>query len=704
MIQNNMSSIFAGKVLGVDKPDPDQEYEEQRQRAMAEDELLRATQPINFNDKIMGGQQAARFLDGKLPELGGTYGYTQRVNMLTGKGANKMEEELNMENKLNSLFGSSGDATNKVNAMLGGTSGSAGDKINSILSGKKSPKTKKINVDSYLTMPKSNKTSDVVSRVLNSSSKQSVRELTKKADALFKTPTTKKIKFDDMMGFGKRAFSGLSAQNNIATSFGLAVTKTANSARKGKNIALDKINSAFSPLKPLPGANIRNGQIFNMFGNPERDARKRMKQQKGLSMFGDFDGDRVVNMFDCNPLDSKKQGRIHDFLTKVKSKVTGTVAGNKIVDIPSDNIQRNSGLDDWNPGVPKTTTYNNIGNTSNDNSNFVYVDEQPEKIIPMVPDTAEAQFKMGNFSDDGTKHFTQNNQYNYNVADLDKDGDVDAEDKRLFENFGIDSQIKFAKRGINKSRNSKEQANYASLLSELNKTTRVMSRVEFDKEKWKYDIAEKEKNKNRTMFEDKIKAASGMMETLIGRTNKVDFRDKIGIVGGNFENNAAALIGSTRGNFQNMAILSGGMTQSPPFQNKVGDIVGNQTQNKSFAQKINETISNKSPEEVMKADVEQQKQIQAAPIIPQVQQFQQQQFQQQQFQQPIRQQQIYPWQPTYARQSTYAQPQQHGYGEPNWSNLTPQEVARYDPQYAKYIAETAGDNKYRRGPYRKRQY
>ena len=144
MINNNASNIFRGNAMGLENPTLEemqrQAYiQEQQQMAMEQDGFLRAIQPINFNDKIMGGANAERFMHGKLPEIGGSYAYTQKVNMLTGKGVNKMEEEMDAGNRIANMVASSDSAVDKINSMLGnGSSGSAVDKINNMLLGNKS--------------------------------------------------------------------------------------------------------------------------------------------------------------------------------------------------------------------------------------------------------------------------------------------------------------------------------------------------------------------------------------------------------------------------------------------------------------------------------------------------------------------------------------------------------------------------------------
>lgn len=47
---------------------------------------------------------------------------------------------------------------------------------------------------------------------------------------------------------------------------------------------------------------------------------KRIQQQKGLSLFGDYDKDKVKNVFDCDPYDRMKQGFLHKTMNLVKGK------------------------------------------------------------------------------------------------------------------------------------------------------------------------------------------------------------------------------------------------------------------------------------------------------------------------------------------------------------------------------------------------
>ena len=55
-------------------------------------------------------------------------------------------------------------------------------------------------------------------------------------------------------------------------------------------------------------------------GNPEKLAFGRLEQQKGLSLFGDKDKDKVYNVFDCSPLDRMNQGFFDKVVNMWKGK------------------------------------------------------------------------------------------------------------------------------------------------------------------------------------------------------------------------------------------------------------------------------------------------------------------------------------------------------------------------------------------------
>lgn len=54
--------------------------------------------------------------------------------------------------------------------------------------------------------------------------------------------------------------------------------------------------------------------------SPKNVGWKRMRQQKGLNMFGDYDKDGVANIFDCQPRDRNKQATYHKVLNFLGGK------------------------------------------------------------------------------------------------------------------------------------------------------------------------------------------------------------------------------------------------------------------------------------------------------------------------------------------------------------------------------------------------
>jgi len=59
------------------------------------------------------------------------------------------------------------------------------------------------------------------------------------------------------------------------------------------------------------GMNMKGPIEDKVFGNIEKQSWRRMKKQKGLSLFGDADKDGVFNVFDCAPMNKFLQANIH---------------------------------------------------------------------------------------------------------------------------------------------------------------------------------------------------------------------------------------------------------------------------------------------------------------------------------------------------------------------------------------------------------
>jgi hypothetical protein len=146
-------------------------------------------------------------------------------------------------------------------------------------------------------------------------------------DSFFKTTKTKTPKFNmgNMLSMGNKNknFYGFSSPKSII-----------------KNNPMEKINMFL-------GGGSKSKNNFNMNGmfGIEQNARKgmvmqtdklgmwRMKQQQGLPLFGDFDMDNVLNIFDCQPRNKKMQGPLED--SQDISEFTGGAAQSPYVQYAS---------------------------------------------------------------------------------------------------------------------------------------------------------------------------------------------------------------------------------------------------------------------------------------------------------------------------------------------------------------------------------
>jgi len=89
--------------------------------------------------------------------------------------------------------------------------------------------------------------------------------------------------------------------NDKLKQFGIIKTKKSNNINKflGNNF----MNSIKSIQHKTTVKGIKNTENFGW---------NRIKQQKGLNPLGDYDGDKLINMLDCNPRNPKKKGPIHN--------------------------------------------------------------------------------------------------------------------------------------------------------------------------------------------------------------------------------------------------------------------------------------------------------------------------------------------------------------------------------------------------------
>ena len=79
-----------------------------------------------------------------------------------------------------------------------------------------------------------------------------------------------------------------------------------------------KVPGVNAPLKFSDAVSEGNGFMKNISGQSEKGAWERMMTQKKMSLFGDADKDKTLNIFDCAPLDRMKQATVHKLLPPEK--------------------------------------------------------------------------------------------------------------------------------------------------------------------------------------------------------------------------------------------------------------------------------------------------------------------------------------------------------------------------------------------------
>jgi hypothetical protein len=768
MINTNLSGIFRQNRFGGNEEyneDPSMSYEEQQQRVMNEDGLLRALQPVNFNQRIMGGENFSNFMYGKMSELDGSYNYAQRVNILTGKGVNTMDNELNVKNKLNNLLGGT-SPLDKVN-MMTGLGMKSDDKISIMLG-----QNNKNHNDKMFMMLGQNKTNgiDKINKILNTNKNNNSRN---KLD-LFSSKNNNMKDFFNVKNNNIKVFEGLKPGKpfNVSNYF------NTNNTKNVKENALNKINSSFGFMKNNLNQDNNIKQLFGTFGNPEKTANKRLKQQKGLSLFGDNDGDKLMNVFDCDPLDYLKQGEQHNLNDYMNTSNEGVLVGKPY--IPNSSV------------VVREPT-----NLLSENQEEL--EEPKDYIYPEEMDTSNADIKMGNFRNYNEAY---DSNFTGSIGDFNKDGVEDEQDNEEFFSSGRDAQIKYLQDQISMADNEQVRKTFINALNtvyktsesdELYKTKRADEKLKFDRDKWEYEKAQEKAKKesasktaeekisfdkikwateqktdaekrqfaeaqsiakfkeeqttsniNRLLglsqfqeqqlksdrdyklqvaklkaeerkgeniaWENKLKAGSNLFGSLLGPGESMrGFQNVVSTVGktessgagiskmtsgvgGNVQGMALMSGAQTGyGSPQNMMLMSGGLQQSEPFGSKVTTSVGTQQTEKPWSQRVKESLTTQKPEELLKEEALRRQQLEEARAQEPVRVM------------PTQKPQQYIQQPQYAPrpQQYIQQPQYAPRPQINWDNVSPQQVAQYDPQYAKYLAESHGETTYRRGPYKK---
>lgn len=115
---------------------------------------------------------------------------------------------------------------------------------------------------------------------------------------------------------------GLNMKPTSKSPFGSMDNKIYGSVKRDLNFNLTpKIPNTRINQKANMGFNMVKDYKQDFFNKanmrPDLSANHRMQQQRGLSLFGDRDGDGLPNIFDCDPLDKNKQGRVHDFFSGI---------------------------------------------------------------------------------------------------------------------------------------------------------------------------------------------------------------------------------------------------------------------------------------------------------------------------------------------------------------------------------------------------
>lgn len=150
-------------------------------------------------------------------------------------------------------------------------------------------------------------------------------------DRIFGSNWNKKTKVNNMIpqmkGIGIKdmlpkstgtGFKDMMSNIKIGGSTSPSLTK-----KKGSKKSIPKLSGGnFKAMIPRMGNNKANFSAMipqinfkSVASKPER----RMRQQAGLSLFGDYDGDGVANIFDCDPRNRLRQG----IATKIKNWTAG---------------------------------------------------------------------------------------------------------------------------------------------------------------------------------------------------------------------------------------------------------------------------------------------------------------------------------------------------------------------------------------------
>ena len=225
--------------------------------------------------------------------------------------------------------GSSGDTNNKMD-MLGfnmqGSSGDVNEKLNMVGFGSMQNTSNKLDMLGFNNMQNANGSINKKLDMFGLGSNKKIE--------VFGLGTNKNKKLD-MFGnqlnvqnklnqFGMNMKGGMQLKgkkkmkkNNMGKKleqFGIGNNKQMKNLFQMPNSSLNitKNMSSYMPTLKFNAFNVEAKARNVMVKHPEQIARKRIDQQKYLSMFGDFDKDKLANILDCNPRNINEQAFWHN--------------------------------------------------------------------------------------------------------------------------------------------------------------------------------------------------------------------------------------------------------------------------------------------------------------------------------------------------------------------------------------------------------
>jgi len=630
------TKVFNGKAMGVEeKPDVAEEDS-------LEDTRFHGLEPINFEDKVMGGEKSKAFLSGKTNDIDGPKGYEKRLETIFK--SNSSDGVTSYKDKDMSSFFS----TPKFKFD------------NPFSNGGFNMKDKKQNVGFD---PK---------KFFQASSDTKSSNPFSKVDGFFNLGSMKQNKspsLDVNNFFGTRQFD---SKNTVMKPLQFSIGGNFNKTNLGFN------NNPSKVMSRITGSN-----------NPERVSRTRIKQSKGLSLYGDFDGDKLANVLDCDPLNPNEQGNQHDLNAYMPSENPSTI---------QENFERNTGVtrEELFGKTPRNDTSsfnnsripsNNIGmidrklETTEERLKQLYEDlsrtdnkslrtsqsrsiEQLEKsrrslleerskelnrLDKLQGERPDQELKKERFEFDKQKYYDDKD-----MTRAQEERKKDLEMLRLgvgLEQFGEDKKLQREKLDFQREQSQSQ----------------LERQQELDKQKFRLERRKlniQEGKNERVLFENKLKYGNNLLSGVIGSFGtQSDFSQKTG----------ALSSGMTPTELVKQPDNVSMFNQASKFDQSLGPVG-----TKGFGQVVGESLGGSSAQ----PQPQPQPQVQPQP-------------------QPQPQPQVQP-QPQ-PRAPAMSQDMKDRFTRMgiDWSRITPEEAARVDPEYAKYLKESKGETTYRRGPYKK---